>query len=382
MSFAWVPLSARRAVMALLALVVALAPIGPVAAFVPPRYAAILIDARNGEVLYANAADELRHPASITKVMTLYLAFDALVAGRLRLSDAITISPHAAAQRPSRLGLAAGQSISLDDAIHVITVKSANDLAVAVAERIGGSESAFADLMTRKARLLGMTNTVFTNASGLSDAGNVTTARDIATLCLSLLRVHPSYYAYFGQQAFSYDKHRFANHNHLLGKMTGLDGIKTGYTVDAGFTLAASAQRDGRRLIAVVLGEPSIAARNRDVTSLLDAGFSVLARRADGEETSVAANLPTLNHPALRIASASGEEGSSNDLAPVRARFLAPSPPRHAIARAKPAAHHERSARRDEPGKGKASRHGRSAAKAKNGPTREAEATPRRKRST
>ena len=274
MSFAGLGLRVARAFTGLFVLIAGLGLAQPAAAGLgPPRYAAILVDPRSCEVLYANAADEPRHPASITKIMTLYLAFDALVAGKLKLSDQIVISRHAAAQRPSRLGLAAGKSISLDDAIHIVTVKSANDLAVAIAERIGGSEAEFAEMMTRKARSLGMADTTFTNASGLADPGNITTARDIATLSTALLRVHPSYYAYFGQRGYSYDKHSFANHNHLLGKTTGLDGIKTGYTVDAGFTLAASAQRDGRRLIAVVLGEPSIPARNRDVTALLDAGF-------------------------------------------------------------------------------------------------------------
>ena len=330
-----------RAVGALLILIASLglAQAAPAAGLGSPRYAAILVDPRTGEVLYANAADELRHPASITKVMTLYLAFDALVAGKLKLSDPITISRHAAAQRPSRLGLAAGKSIGLDDAIRIVTVKSANDLAVAIAERIGGSEAEFAEMMTRKARALGMTSTTFTNASGLADAGNVTTARDIATLSTALLRVHPSYYAYFGQRGFSYERQSFTNHNHLLGKMTGLDGIKTGYTVDAGFTLAASAQRDGRRLIAVVLGEPSIAARNRDVTALLDAGFAVLDRRRAGEETSVAANLPTLNHPALRIAALTGEQGSRNDLSAHRPIHLARAPKTRAAARASVARH-------------------------------------------
>jgi len=304
------------------------------AAAARPRYAAILMDARTGEVLYSNAADEQRHPASITKVMTLFLAFDALVAGRLRLADPITMSYHAASQRPSKLGLAPGRSITLDDAIHIITVKSANDVAVALAERIGGSEAAFAQLMTRKARALGMTNTTFTNATGLPDPGNVTTARDIATLSSALLRAHPSYYAYFGQQAFKYDNRSYTNHNRLLGKLTGLDGIKTGFTNDAGFTLAASAQRNGQRLITVVLGEPSIAARNRDVTALLDAGFTVLERRRMGENTSVAFNLPTLNHPALRLAD-SGEMGSRNELSSVRARVSAPVVRKAPVASAK-----------------------------------------------
>jgi D-alanyl-D-alanine carboxypeptidase len=313
----------QRVRLALAALLLSVAIVAPAnAGSGAPRYAAILVDPSTREVLYANAADELRHPASITKIMTLYLAFDALVEKRIRLTDPIVISRHAAAQKPSKLGLAPGQSLTLEEAIRIITVKSANDLAVAVAERIGGTEDNFARLMTRKARLLGMTNTTFTNASGLPDPGNVTSARDIATLSMALLRNHPSYYIYFGQRAYSYGNRSFANHNHLLGKMTGLDGIKTGYTADAGFALV---EREGRRLIAVVLGEPSIAARNRDVTALLDAGFSVLDKREAGIPTSVAANLPTMNHPALRVAAMPGEQGSRNDVTTVRKRVATSS---------------------------------------------------------
>lgn len=298
----------RHAIRAALALLIA-APAGlsaPAAAaglmpIIQPRYAAILMDARTREVLYANAADQIRHPASITKVMTLYLTFDALRAGRLRLDDEVPISRHAASQAPSKLGLAPGRSISVRDAIQVVAVKSANDIAVALAERIAGSEPAFAKMMTQRARSLGMKATFFANASGLNDAANFTTARDLAILSASLIANYPEHYAYFGQRIASYQKLRFANHNRLLGQMPGMDGIKTGFTNDAGFTLAASATRDGRRLIAVVLGEPSIAARSRDVTALLEAGFSVLSKRAMGVWTTVTANLPDIDHPALRI---------------------------------------------------------------------------------
>jgi D-alanyl-D-alanine carboxypeptidase len=228
--------------------------------------------------------------------------------------------------------------------------------------------------MTRKARALGMTNTTFTNATGLPDRGNVTTARDIATLSAALLRAHPSYYAYFGQQAFKYDNRSYANHNRLLGKLTGLDGIKTGFTNDAGYTLAASALRNGQRLITVVLGEPTIAARNRDVTALLDAGFSVLERRRLGENTSVAFNLPTLNHPALRLAN-TGEMGSRNDPSVIRASVAAPQvAKKHTASKAsrhkasaKPAPRTAKagSQRSKVAAKGKSSAKTRSAAKAK-----------------
>lgn len=264
------------------------------------KYAAILVDAGNREVLYANGADLIRHPASITKIMTLFLAFDEIDAGRLKLADRVPISRFAASQRPSRLGLAPGRSISVEDAIRVIAVKSANDIAVALAEKIGGTEANFAAMMNRKARALGMRKTTFVNASGLPDKRHVTTARDLAILSLALIRAHPRNYSYFSQQKFEYEKLKMANHNKLLGKLPGMDGIKTGYTVDAGFTLAASAIRNGRRLVAVVLGEPSLAARERDVTALLNAGFEVLESRAAGKPITVTAALTPVDHPALR----------------------------------------------------------------------------------
>jgi D-alanyl-D-alanine carboxypeptidase len=264
------------------------------------KYAAILVDAGTREILYANGANLIRHPASITKIMTLFLAFDELDAGRLKLTDRVPISHFAASQRPSKLGLAPGKSISVEDAIRVIAVKSANDIAVALAEKIGGTEANFAAMMTRRARSLGMRDTLFVNASGLPNKRHVTTARDLAVMSLALIRAHPRNYAYFSQQKFAYEKRVMANHNKLLGKLPGMDGIKTGYTVDAGFTLAASAMRNGRRLVAVVLGEPSLAARDRDVTALLNAGFTVLDSRSAGRPITVTAALTPVDHPALR----------------------------------------------------------------------------------
>ena len=276
-----------------------MAPAAGLSPIIRPHYAAIVMDASTREVLYANAADEIRYPASITKVMTLFLTFDALESGRLKLDDQVPISRHAASQRPSKLGLAPGRSISVREAIEVVAVKSANDIAVALAEKIGGSEAAFARMMTNKARMLGMKATYFSNASGLNDASNFTTARDLAILSASILAAHPDRYSYFSMRTASYGKQRFANHNPLLG-LDGVDGIKTGFTNDAGYTQAASAVRGGRRLITVVMGEPSVAARSRDLTALLNAGFAVLEKRAKGVFTSVAANLPDIDHPALR----------------------------------------------------------------------------------
>jgi D-alanyl-D-alanine carboxypeptidase len=284
-----------------------------------PRYAAFMVDANTREILYQNAADEARHPASLTKMMTLYLVFDAIEAGRLRLSDPVPMSRHAASMQPSRLGLAVGQSISVDNAISVVAVKSANDVAVALAEKLGGTESNFVTMMNAKALQLGMRNTHFANACGLTDARNITTARDLAILGVALVHDHPRFYRYFSERNFVWNRSNMVNHNHLLGKMAGLDGIKTGYTVDSGFTLAASAQRGNRRLIAVVLGEPSIVQRNKDASDLLEAGFSVLDRRGLGQTVTVASVLPTLNHTALRLERAV-EQGDSDEAArPARA---------------------------------------------------------------
>jgi D-alanyl-D-alanine carboxypeptidase (penicillin-binding protein 5/6) len=216
--------------------------------------------------------------------MTLYLAFEALANGRLKLTDPIVVSPHAARMAPSHLGLRAGESISVDDAIRAITVKSANDMAVALAERVGGSESRFATLMTLRAQELGMTNTHYVNASGLPDARQITTARDIATLSRAVMRDFPQYYSYFSLHEFTYRGEVMTKHG-LLGK---LDGLKTGFTNASGFNLAATAAVNNNRLIAVMLGGNSAAARDRHVQALLDSGFEALRRRQLGELVDVA----------------------------------------------------------------------------------------------
>lgn len=259
--------------------------------YTAPRYAAILIDHATGEVLYARRADETRYPASITKVMTLYVAFEEISAGRLRLDDDIKISRHAWGQAPSKLGLRVGATISLRDAIGVIATKSANDIAVAVAEHISGSERAFGERMTATARRLGMAGTVFYNASGLPHPDHTTTARDIAILSRAMLRDFPDHYPVFSQAQYRYRGQAVANHNHLLRTMPGVDGIKTGFTNAAGFTLAASAVRDGRRLVAVVLGGPSRLGRDNNVEDLLSIGFDVLAARGRGEAFTVASRF-------------------------------------------------------------------------------------------
>ena len=256
-----------------------------------PKYASIVIDAKTGEVLYEQSPDAHRYPASITKIMTMYLAFEQLSNGRLSLNDSLVVSPHAAAMAPSKLGIRQGGTISVADAMSAIAVKSANDMAVAMAEKMGGSESRFAEMMTAKAKALGMNNTQFVNASGLPDTRQLTTARDIAILSRAVLRDYPQYYAYFGKREFTWKGQTTRNHNHLLGQMPGVDGIKTGFTNASGFNLAASAVRDNRRLIAVVLGGSSTAARDTHVADLLDAGFTVMRRREAGQQTTVAQNL-------------------------------------------------------------------------------------------
>lgn len=264
-----------RAMLVLWCMLAAVLTAAPIRAATRP-VSAILMDAGDGSILYAENAGIVRRPASLTKMMTLYLLFDALDAGTLRLGDPVRISRYAASQPPSRVGLRPGATMTIDQAIRAIAVVSANDVAVALAETMGGTEDRFARMMTAKARALGMADTSFTNASGLP-GHNLTTAQDIARLSLALLRDHPDRYAAFNVRSFSWGGRRVQSHNHLLGAFEGADGIKTGYTAEAGFALAASAKRGGRRLIAVVIGERSVAIRDRRVAAMLEKGFRELA---------------------------------------------------------------------------------------------------------
>ena len=252
------------------------------------RYAAIVVDAESGEVLFARHADSRRYPASITKVMTLYMAFDALSEGRVKLDDVLTVSPHAASQPPSKLGLAAGQTITLDDAMRATAVRSANDMAVTLAEHISGSEARFTAQMTLKARELGMTQTRYVNANGLPDARQLTSARDLAILARAIMRDYPQYYRYFGLNDWAYNGRDYRNTNGLLRGGNGYDGMKTGYTNASGYNLAASAVRDGRRIITIVLGGRSTASRNAHVAALMDTAFEVERARDRGETIQVA----------------------------------------------------------------------------------------------
>src|SRR5271156_4684381 len=228
-----------------------------------PAFAAIVVDANTGRTLYSVNENEPRHPASITKVMTLYLLFEQLDKGALTLQSQIPISEHAAAQEPSKLGIAAGDSLSVDDAIKAVVTRSANDVAVAIAEAIGGDESNFAQMMTRKAHALGMSRTIYRNASGLPNDEQITTARDLTVLARATEERFPKYFHYFSTHEFDYAGEIIGNHNHLLGRVDGVDGIKTGYTRASGFNLLTSVHRDGRSLVAVVMGGRTSGARDR-----------------------------------------------------------------------------------------------------------------------
>jgi D-alanyl-D-alanine carboxypeptidase len=246
-------------------------------------YAAIVIDADSGTVLESVAATARWYPASLTKVMTVYLAFEEIEAGRLKLDEELTVSPYAAAQPATELGLGAGQKITVKDTILAIILQSANDAAVTLAERIGGSEAAFAQRMTAKAGELGMSRTAFRNASGLPDPEQVTTARDMAVLAKALLENYPQYYHFFSTTSFTFGGQTFGTINGILSRYDGADGIKTGFTCGSGYNLVASAKRNGRRLIGVLLGSRTNFERHSEMGHLLDAGFATDQRTLDGK---------------------------------------------------------------------------------------------------
>ena len=241
------------------------------------RYAALVIDADSGRVLYEVNADTRNYPASLTKMMTLYLLFEALEEGRLTADQPLTVSRRAAGMPASKLGLKRGQSIRVEDAILVLVTKSANDVAVVVAEALAGKETQFARLMTRKAKALGMTRTNFRNASGLYHRSQLSTARDMAILAQALMRDFPARYKAFSTRSFTYNGRSYRNHNKLLRTYKGTDGLKTGYIAASGYNLAASAKRDGHRVIAVVFGGKTARSRDRQVAKLLDRGFRRLS---------------------------------------------------------------------------------------------------------
>ncbi len=274
----------RFAAAAVLAAILGLAA-GPARA----KSESIVIDAHSGQVLYSFNADETRFPASLTKVMTLYLTFEALRDNYLKPNEKLAVSRRAARQQPSRLGLRKGQEITVSQAVMALITKSANDAAVVLAEKLGGSEEEFARLMTKKARAMGMRNTVFRNASGLHDPHQTTTARDMARLAMALIADFPVEYRKFATMEFRFRGRRYKNHNPLLGVYEGADGMKTGYIRQSGFNLMSSAGRNGRRLIGIVLGATSPDMREWRMKALLDYGF---ARLESGNRVHRVQDLP------------------------------------------------------------------------------------------
>jgi len=263
-------------------------------AFARPVAASILVDAVSGAVVSSNNADAQTYPASLTKMMTLYLLFDALKHGQIKLSDQITFSDHAASQDATNLAVSEGATIRVETAILSVVVRSANDTATAIGERLAGSEWAFAKKMTQTARALGMSNTVYLNANGLPNPGQHTTARDQAILGVALLRDFPEYYHYFSAERFTYRGVQYAGHNRVLNKFDGADGIKTGYIRASGFNLVTSAERNGRRLVGVILGGDTPYIRDKQMVSMLSKGFA--SRTSTG--TQLALSAPNSAGPA------------------------------------------------------------------------------------
>ncbi len=256
------------------------------------RYSAIVMDARTNEVLLEDQADAARFPASLTKMMTLYMLFEALERGDITMDTRLTASRNASRQPPSRLGVRRGDTITVDQAIRALVVQSANDVATMVGERLGGSEARFSANMTARARELGMSDTRFANASGLPDSRHRTSARDMATLAQALWRDFPEHYHVFQTPSFAWRRGSGRNHNRLLGQVEGVDGIKTGYTRASGFNLATMAERNGRRVIVVVLGGETAAARDAQVAYLVEGAYQEFARREDPNAAQFA-SLPT-----------------------------------------------------------------------------------------
>ena len=262
-------------------------------AFAGPRGASIVVDARTGKILAAEDPDGLRYPASLTKMMTLYMVFEALESGRITLKTRVPVSANAAKEPPSKLGVRKGSTITVEQGILSLVTRSANDVSTAFAEFLGGTEARFGKMMTSKARQLGMTRTVYHNAHGLPDARQVTTARDQARLGIALREHFPQYYGYFSTRSFKYGKQVIGNHNRLLGSVKGVDGIKTGFTRAAGFNLVTSAKLDGRSIVAVVMGGKSGRSRDNKMRKLV-AAYLPKASRKDRSNDFVAEKQPSV----------------------------------------------------------------------------------------
>jgi D-alanyl-D-alanine carboxypeptidase len=260
------------------------------------KYAAFVAHADSGDVYFDRYSTEPRHPASLTKMMTLYLLFEAMEAGEFTADSKLTVSAQAAGQPPSKLGVTAGSTIDADAAIKALVIRSANDVAVVVAEALGGSEWRFAQDMTNKARALGMGSTTFRNASGLPNSKQVTNARDMAVLARRLVQDFPQYFHYFSLQSFSWNGKTYTTHNGLVKTYEGADGMKTGYTRHSGFNLVTTANRDGERLIGVVLGGRSTYTRDQHMRLILDNAFAAI----ESEPALVAALHRQTPHPRLK----------------------------------------------------------------------------------
>ena len=287
------PIRAGKAsglVLGFFAAIIALIGIAAEPAQAAPKYAGIVVDANTGKVLYSDDPDGLRYPASLTKMMTLYMTFEALEAGRIRLDSKVPISANAAKEPPSKLGVRAGGSVTVDQAIKALVTRSANDIATALGEFVGGSEARFAQMMTNKARALGMTRTTYRNAHGLPNTAQMTTARDQARLGMALRQHFPQYYGYFSTRSFQFGKQRIGNHNRLLGSVDGVDGIKTGYINASGYNLVTSAQRDGRSIVGVVIGGRTGASRDAQMRKLVAEYFPKASR---GGKSALIAETPS-----------------------------------------------------------------------------------------
>lgn len=290
-----------------------------------PQFASIIVDGNSGAVLQATSPDGLRHPASLTKIMTLYLLFERLESGKMKLDTEMPVSQHAADQDPTKLNLRAGQTIRVEDAIKGLVTRSANDAAVVIAEAIAGDEDDFAAMMTRKARALGMSKTVYRNANGLPNDEQVTTARDQATLGRAIQERFPRYYRYFSTTSFNWHGESIRNHNHLLGSVEGVDGIKTGYTRSSGFNLVTSMRRGNRHLIGVVLGGRSGGSRDAIMRNLLAENLekgatihtvaAVTERNSAETSTDVADASDTPARPAAQVQAATAPEAPTSRLA-------------------------------------------------------------------
>ena len=292
-----------------------------------PPYAAIVVDAKSGGVLHAANPDAPRHPASLTKIMTLYLLFERLESGKITLETQMPVSEEASIQAPTKLGLKPGDTLKVEDAIKALVTKSANDAAVVIAEALGGTEDEFARAMTRKARALGMKNTTYRNANGLPNDEQITSARDQALLGIAIQERFPKYYRYFSTLSFVYRGNAMRNHNHLLGNVEGVDGIKTGFTRDSGFNLVTSVKRGPRFIVAVVLGGRSASSRDARMRDLIETHIAQASTKPPAALVAEAAKPEATPAPAAKPQLASADSAQESIIPPRANEAAAPIAP-------------------------------------------------------